>query len=199
MQIGLQDEANDVTRFFWLKDKDTLGVENNIEMYRFCRVPFGIISSPFLLAATIDHHLKNCNIDEGGTIRENIYVDNVITGTQSIQEAVHLYNVSKQIFKGAAMNLRDWMSNSQEVLNEIPLWDRANRENMKVLGLTWFVKEDLLALNSQIRDENTLTKRTVLRQIASIYDPLGLYSPVTLRGKLFYKIYGIRELPGTSI
>ena len=56
---------------------------------------------------------------------------------------------------------------------------------MKVLGLTWFVKEDLLALNSQLRDENTLTKRTVLRQIASIYDPLGLYSPVTLRGKLF--------------
>ena len=185
LQIGLQDEAKDVTRFFWLKDKDTLGVENNIEMYRFCRVPFGIISSPFLLAATIDHHLKNCNNDEGETIRENIYVDNVITGTQSIQEAVHLYNVSKQIFKGAAMNLRDWMSNSQEVLNEIPLWDRANRENMKVLGLTWFVKEDLLALNSQIRDENTLTKRTVLRQIASIYDPLGLYSPVTLRGKLF--------------
>ena len=185
LQIGLQDEAKDVTRFFWLKDKDTLGVENNIEMYRFCRVPFGIISSPFLLAATIDHHLKNCNIDEGETIRENIYVDNVITGTQSIREAVHLYNVSKQIFKGAAMNLRDWMSNSQEVLNEIPLWDRANRENMKVLGLTWFVKEDLLALNSPIRDENTLTKRTVLRQIASIYDPLGLYSPVTLRGKLF--------------
>ena len=158
MQIGLQDEAKDVTRFFWLKDKDTLGVENNIEMYRFCRVPFGIISTQFLLAATIDHHLKNCNNDEGETIRENIYVDNVITGTQSIQEAVHLYNVSKQIFKGAAMNLRDWMSNSQEVLNEIPLWDRANRENMKVLGLTWFVKEDLLALNSQVRDENTLTK-----------------------------------------
>ena len=40
-------------------------------------------------------------------------------------------------------------------------------------------------MNSQIRDENTLTKRTVLQQIASIYDPLGLYSPVTLRGKLF--------------
>ena len=112
-------------------------------------------------------------------------MDNVITETQSIQEAIHLYNVSKQIFKGAAMNLRDWMSNSQEVLNGISLWDRANKENMKVLGLTWFVKEDLLALNSQIRDENTLTKRTFLRQIASIYDPLGLYSPVTLRGKLF--------------
>ena len=185
LQIGLQDEAKDVTRFFWLKDKDKLGVENNIQQYRFCRVPFGIISSPFLLAATIDHHLKNCNSDVSERIRQNIYVDNVITGTQSYQEAVHLYNVSKQIFKGAAMNLRDWMSNSEEVLNDIPLSDRATRENMKVLGLTWSVKDDRLGLNSQIRDENILSKRTVLRQIASIYDPLGLYSPVTLRGKLF--------------
>ena len=119
------------------------------------------------------------------TIRKNIYVDNVITGTQSCQEAVHLYNVSKQLFKGAAMNLRDWMTNSQEILNEIPTHDRANIENMKVLGLTWFVKEDCLAINSQIKDEHIVSKRTVLRQIASVYDPLGLYSPVTLRGKLF--------------
>ena len=56
---------------------------------------------------------------------------------------------------------------------------------MKVLGLTWFVKEDCLAINSQIKDEQIVSKRTVLRQIASVYDPLGLYSPVTLRGKLF--------------
>ena len=66
-------------------------------MYRFYRVPFGIISSPFLLAATIDHHLKNCNNDVSETIRKNIYVDNVITGTQLCQKAVHLYNVSKQV------------------------------------------------------------------------------------------------------
>ena len=75
------------------------------------------------------------------TIRKNIFVDNVITGTQSCQEAVHLTNVIKQVFKGAAMNLRDWMTNNREVLNEIPTHDRANRENMKVLELTWFAKD----------------------------------------------------------
>ena len=96
MQIRLQDDAKDVTRFFWLKDRDKLEVENNIQMYRFYRVPFGIISSPFLLAATIDHHLNNCNNDMSEIIRKSIYVDNVITGIQSCQEAVHLYNVSKQ-------------------------------------------------------------------------------------------------------
>ena len=61
LQIGLQDEAKDVTRFFWLRNRNKPDVDNNIEVYRFCRMPFGIISSPFLLAATIDHHLKSCN------------------------------------------------------------------------------------------------------------------------------------------
>ena len=170
LQIRLQDDAKDVTRFFWLKDREKLEAENNIKMYRFSGAPFGIISSPFLLAATIDHHLKNCNNDVSETIRKNIYVDKVIIRTKPCQEAVHLYNVSKQVFKGAAMNLRDWMTNSQ-TLNEIPTHDRANRENIKLLGLTWFVKEDCLAINSQIKDEHIVTKRTVLRQIASVYDP----------------------------
>ena len=94
LQTRLQDDAKDVTRFFWLKGRDKLEIEDNIQTCRFCRVPFGIISSPFLLAATIDHHLKNCKNNVRETIRKNIYVDNVITGTQSCQEAVHLYNVS---------------------------------------------------------------------------------------------------------
>lgn len=74
------------------------------------------------------------------------------------------------------------------------LSDRANRETMKVLGLAWFVKEDLLAINSQIRDEKTLSKRIVLKQIASVYDPLGLFNPVTLRGKLFMQRLWIEKV-----
>ena len=70
--------------YFWLKAKNIVEVENNIQTYRFCRIPFGVISSLFLLAATIDHHLKISDTDTAQTIRDNIYVDNVITGTQSV-------------------------------------------------------------------------------------------------------------------
>ena len=185
LQIGLQENARDVTRFFWLRDKNKLQIENNTQMYRFCRVPFGVISSPFLLAATIDHHLQKSNSSIGQQIRDDIYVDNVITGTNSVREAIELYNVSKTLFRGAAMNLRDWLSNSSEVMEEIPMADRCHRENMKVLGLNWTIQNDSLAINSHLKDDVMRSKRTVLQGIASIYDPLGLYSPVTLRGKLF--------------
>ena len=86
-----------------------------------------MIYSPFLLAATIDHHLKKSNNSISRKIIDDIYVDNVISGTNSVGEAVELYNVSKTLFCGAAMNLRDWLSNNSEVMNEIPLDDRCSR------------------------------------------------------------------------
>lgn len=96
----------------------------------------GIISSSFLLGATLDFHLKLYHSDTAENIRENIYVDNVITGAKSAEEAIHFYKNSKQIVAQAALNLRNWISNDTTVLGKIPLGDRSLGEKVKVLGLT---------------------------------------------------------------
>ena len=80
------------------------------------------------------------------------------------------------------------MSNEESVMKEIPNEDRANEGPMKILGLTWIPESDLIALNSldhRPSHELNITKRTTLKQISSVYDPLGLFSPVTLQGKIF--------------
>ena len=60
LQIGLQPNQRDVTRFVWLKESDQSRVESgNIQEYRFSRLPFGLISSPFLIGATIESHLES--------------------------------------------------------------------------------------------------------------------------------------------
>ncbi|XP_056016815.1 uncharacterized protein LOC130053514 [Ostrea edulis] len=60
-------------------------------------VPFGVISSPFLLAATIDHHLSMYNSETAENIRNNIYVDNVTTGVDTVTDAEVLYKDIKEI------------------------------------------------------------------------------------------------------
>ena len=58
LQIGIQENECDVTRFLWFTDttKPEI-VEGNLSVYRFCRVPFGIICRPILLEGTLRFHL----------------------------------------------------------------------------------------------------------------------------------------------
>lgn len=108
LQIGLQSNQRDVTRFLWLKDLDNPSMNrDNIQEYRFCRVPFGVISSPFLLGATVESHLDSYNCEIAERLKEDIYVDNVISGTETVGDAIQFYNGAKAIFHDASLNLRE--------------------------------------------------------------------------------------------
>ena len=117
--------------------------ENNIQEYRFCRVSFGINSSPFLQAATLEHHLQKYNFNTAEKIRNDINVDNVITGSESVENAVKFYTEAKQLFTKAGMNLCDWATNDQETLDIIKSEDKSCAEKMKILGLTWIMRTHL--------------------------------------------------------
>ena len=72
LNMGLQVQDRDATRFLWLQDPTKTNVANNLQVYRFCRVPFGVISSPFLLAATINFHLHQSDLPVAKKIKEDI-------------------------------------------------------------------------------------------------------------------------------
>ena len=112
LQVGLHEDARDVTRFLWLKDTQKPGSKDNLQVCRFKRLPFGIISSLFLQGATIKHHL------------ENFYNDNLITGADNEKGAVRLYRDAKRLFEDVSMNLREWLTNSLKVNNQIKSKDQ---------------------------------------------------------------------------
>ena len=103
-------------------------LDKNIQIYRFCRVLFGVISSPFMLAGTIDHHLSTNGSDTAIKLRESLDVDNVISGCDNFDQAPGFYKESKSIFSEAAMNLCEWNSNSEKFLNSLLVKDGVCRK-----------------------------------------------------------------------
>ncbi|GFW25916.1 DUF1758 domain-containing protein [Trichonephila clavipes] len=57
LQIGVREQDRDFLRFMWY-DREN---RDHIKIYRHRRVVFGVTSSPFLLGATLNHHLDNAH------------------------------------------------------------------------------------------------------------------------------------------
>ena len=150
-------------------------------------MPFGVISSPFLLGATILYHLKKKETEVAKKLERDIYMDNVITGENSTNKAVAFYHEAKLIFQNASMNLREWISNSEDFLSNIPQIDRVKEKNVKILGMCWNTSSDSLTITGlpTIQLKVTITKRDVLSRIAAIFDPLGYLCPVNIKAKIF--------------
>ena len=120
-------------------------------------------------------------------ISDNIYVDNVLLGANSVQNAYEIYLESKDIFKRASMNLREWISNCSEFLNLLPESDVVRGSIVKIFGIPWNYEEDYLQVSGFSSNQVDIppTKRGVLKILAKIFDPLGLVTPVTFFGKVF--------------
>ena len=73
--------------------------------YRFTRVIFEVIASPFLLNATIRHHLElhaKANGDLVSNVLCAMYVDDLVTGAGSDEQAYELYKGAKKLLRISA-------------------------------------------------------------------------------------------------
>ncbi|VDL67572.1 unnamed protein product [Nippostrongylus brasiliensis] len=87
------------------------------------------------------------------------------------------------------MNLRDYVSNSKELNQFIKQEEGCDiDEGNSILGLRWDINTDEIEVkfpHNKLDKSASWTKRKVLQHAASVYDPYGWISPVTLIGKLF--------------
>ena len=113
-----------------------------------------------------------------------MYVDNLLTGVNSSEEAREFYSESKEVFQKSSMNLREWNSNSKEFLNSISEQDRVKETVTKVLGILWNTVKDQLIVKGS-KPAECSTKREVLKNITTVFDPVGFFTSATLKGKLF--------------
>ena len=190
LQIELNNQDRDATRFLWLKDTNkSVNSADNLEAYRFCRVLFGAAPSPFLLNATIQYHLNENDNWIMKDLTENMYMDNVVTGTNCHDKALEYYSLSQNYLQKAGMNLRQWTSNSI-ALNRRAQDDNAHAaQTTKILGLTWNSTNDTLSLSleNMIKKSEAitkLTKRSTISFASKLFDPLGYVEPITVKAKI---------------
>ena len=111
--------------FLW-----TLNPEENepeIVTLRFAQVTFGVASSPFLLNATIKHHMelyRDCNPHFVKRFMSSIYVDDVSLGSNDVDGVFELYLKSKMRLMEAGFKLRKFVTNSSEFLHWIKLCEQ---------------------------------------------------------------------------
>lgn len=94
------------------------------------------------------------------------------------------------------MNLREWLSNSDMVNEIIPMEDRSKQRVISVLGHIWNSKKDTIAVKPRkvLKNYQEISKRSILKEIKSVFDPLGLFSPIILRGMLLLQDLWSRNL-----
>ena len=118
--VSVEEADHDVLQFLWVKDFKREMPE--FKIYRFTRVVFGVSSSPFLLNATIRFHLEGYLKTNEVHVRRllcSTYVDDIITGGETEEEAFELYVQSKQIFREGGFNLRKFLTNSKHLQEQI--------------------------------------------------------------------------------
>jgi hypothetical protein len=184
------------------------------------RALFGLTSSPFLLAGVLNHHLDQWKENYSEVVKEiddNLYVDDLMMGGATVPETKEKKTIATEVFEDAAFTTHKWHSNESELEGDEAATRDENCEGTyakqqlggtenhegKLLGLPWNREKDTLSVEMSAADCSS--KRSVLTELAKIYDPLGLVSPSTLVAKLLYreicdaKISWDETLPETNL
>lgn len=133
LRVRIREEDGDVMRFHWLKDLET----KQVETLRLTRALL-LSTSPFLLGGVINQHLKNLQHifpNEVEEIRRSLYVDDLISGGETVTDTQHLKQTSQSIFREGKFELHKWHSNVPSLEEPTPLEETKTGEEQPTTPL----------------------------------------------------------------
>lgn len=101
-QIALHPDDRDVCRFLWVNEPNKPSTRDNLIVYRFTYVPFGVITSLFILAATLLYDFQRTDLNFHKIFSKFFYVDILVTSVVNTQHRLHLYKRANDIFNKVA-------------------------------------------------------------------------------------------------
>ena len=133
LNIEVDKEDRDFLRFLWLDHMSD--PSSKILIYHFCRVVFGLNTSPFLLNATLRHHISKFKDEDPEFVRrmiESFYVDDLVTGKDNTAKAFMLYEKSKNRLASGRFKMHKWTTNDKALKDLIEQEENRKLENASV-------------------------------------------------------------------
>ncbi|XP_043462861.1 uncharacterized protein LOC122498926 [Leptopilina heterotoma] len=200
LQIKIREQDQPAQMFLWRETNR----DQQPNTYVMTSMLFGAALSPYTAqyvmrknAATFEPlYPKAVN-----SINRKHYVDDYLDSFDSIEEAIDIVKAVVHIHKKGGFEIRNWSSNETKLLKELPN-SAQNTENIdltvgqapveKTLGLKWNPIIDTISFDLNfkkiptdlIQGQRIPSKREVLSIVMSMFDPLGLLIPYTIRNKI---------------
>lgn len=188
-QIRVAEEDTKYQLILWRENKNS-----PIDTYQLQTVTYGLKCSPYL-AMRVLHQLaeeeKQTFPEACKIITRDFFMDDLLSGADTIEQAMVLRVQLTKICEKAGFVLRKWASNTAELLTSTenkssdPLLNLNQDMVTKTLGIGWNCQEDNIRyIVGTTSDHKSITKRSILSTISRIYDPLGLLQPVIAKLKI---------------
>ncbi|XP_055602322.1 uncharacterized protein LOC129751072 isoform X2 [Uranotaenia lowii] len=202
-QVNIRAEDRQAQRFLFREKPD-----QPPQIYVMDVATFGASCSP-----CIAQYIKNLNAQEHATqfpqaaqaIIDRTYVDDYLDCLDTPAEAVERINQVKYVHSLGGFEIRNFVSNSSEVLDKIGVTGvqtdislklepglEESKQVERILGMMWRPSSDTFTFNTTIpsaidnvlNNSQTPTKRQILSTVMSLFDPLGLVAHFVVHGKI---------------
>ncbi|XP_063827477.1 uncharacterized protein LOC135076893 [Ostrinia nubilalis] len=189
--INMTDEHTSLQRIIWRNEP-----EKELECYDLTTVTFGTAAAPYLAVRTLNQLAEDeaqTFPDTAPVIKNSFYMDDLMTGNDNIEATIKMCEEIRTILKGGGFNMQKWSSNSEEVLKYLQEGESSTKDKIeikldkiiKILGLTWDRKDDTFKFTVNLPEMRyPITKRSILSDVARLFDPFGWLSPVVVTAKV---------------
>ncbi|KAL9967197.1 hypothetical protein ACROYT_G025375 [Oculina patagonica] len=193
-------------RFLWRN----MDVTREPDRYVIQRVSFGDKPSGTIATVALRktaEMAKDKYPQASNLLINNTYMDDIINSVDNVETAKKLTKEMETILSNGNFKIKEWIYSYDNIAPDqdiIPTDIKTAHE--KVLGVVWNPITDNFCFKVKLnvtpqskkrhpkpnqgtttKNPKTLTKRLILSQVNSVYDPLGLASPLIVRAKILMR------------
>ena len=190
LQVGVPDKDQTSLRFFLWREDPT----QKVVVQQYTRHIFGAKDSPtcanYALQRTAYDNCKEFP-RAAGSVWNNFFVDDYLESFATSEEATERFQDLVTLLKRGGFKLTKFVSSFNLPPSLPPLQDQSPGTpelcelSSHVLGVKWNQRSDTLVVSRGVNRSITepVTQRLVLSRAASIFDPIGLVAPYTIKAR----------------